>query len=745
MIFLLSWIKEFVYFNYNINNLFNNIGIEILSIKKIYPINYNYNKNIILGKIFNINKINNIYKIQIKTKNNKIISVYNKKYIKKNIKILIEKINNNYLIVCKENDYDYIIKTNIPHNISYLSYYYYLSREIYSYLKYNNIKTKIININKIKIKFLNLINFKIKSKNILYYNTFFIKNVKIIFSNFFIQKKLILSNIKPVNNIIDIKNIIIKEIGIPIEIIKLNNSKHKLIIKENNKNINFITENKNKIMLNKNIILYYNNFPIYYSNIINSYKNKIKINNKNNNLLICFSLYKKNKIRYIINKYNINNYITKIYNNIIILPNKYIYIYIFNKYLKILNININKINNVYYYKNYKIHNNIIKIKYSYIKKIIGIKISIKKILKILLILKYKIKFYNKKYIILINKNLFKNNINKKINIINDIIRFYGINNINQNKNNILINNTNYIYNKYLKIENIENKIINLLINYGFYQVINTPFIKSNELLNLKKKYLISLKDKTINKRTYLRNYLFIKMINNIIYNINRKINSIKIFEKGNIYIKKNNKIIEKKNIEILFTNKNKKYTLHYLYNILNLIIEKVGIKKYKKLIINNSKIFENKIILKYKNINIIKFGKLNNKYINNNIINQNIYLAIININNLFKIINYKINFIKYKPINKYQYFEKDLSFIIDNTIYFNNFNLLAKKQLKDKLINIYLIDIYKKNLPINKKSYTIRLIINNKYGKNKKYINNILLKLINLFKKKLNAKIKKII
>ncbi|WOX79375.1 phenylalanine--tRNA ligase beta subunit-related protein [Candidatus Shikimatogenerans bostrichidophilus] len=735
MKFLFSWIKEFIFFNYKINNLYNllnDIGIEILSIKKIYPINYNYNKNIILGKIIKIKKINNFYKFKIKTKNNEILYVYNKKYIKNNIKILIEKINKQYFIVCKENDYDYIIHTNIPHNISYLSYYYYLSREIYSYLKYKNIKTKIINIKNIKIKYFNKINFKIKSKNILYYNTFLINNFKFKLSNFFIQKKLVLSNIKPINNIIDIKNIIIKEIGIPIEIINLKDSNHKLIIKENNKNINFITENKKKFLLkkNKNIILFYNNLPIYFANIINSYKNKI--NNNTKNLLISFTLYKKNKIRYIINKYNINNNITKIYNNIIILPKSNIYIYILKKYLNILN--IKNINNVFNYKKYKIHNNIIKLKLSYINKLIGIKISIKKILKILFFLNYKIKLYNKKYIILINKNLFKYNINKKINIINDIIRFYGINNIYKKKNNTLINYNNYINNNYLKIENIENKIINLLINYGFYQVINTPFVKKNELLNLNYKNLISLKDKL----TFLRNYLFIKMINNIIYNINRKINSIKIFEKGNIYIKKKNKIIEKKNIEILLTNKNNNYlkTLHNLYDILNLILEKVGIKKYNKLIIYNSKIFETKIILKYKNIQIIKFGKLKKLYIN-----QNIYLAIININNLFKIINNKI--IKYKKINKYQFFKKDLSFIIDKNIYFNDFYLLAKKKLKDKLINIYLFDIYKKNLPKNKKSYTIRFIIKNKYGKKKKYINNILLILINLFKNKLNAKIKK--
>ncbi|WGH26067.1 MAG: hypothetical protein NHF93_01020, partial [Candidatus Shikimatogenerans bostrichidophilus] len=161
MKFLLSWIKEFFIFKKKIKikkicKILNNIGIEILSIKKIYPINFKYKKNIILGKIIFIIKKKKffLFKIVIKNKYKNFFFIKNKKYIKKNTKILIEKINNKYYIVCKEYNYDYVIKTFIPYNLSYLSYYFNLINEIYSYLKYKkkkNLKIKKFN-NKLYIK-----------------------------------------------------------------------------------------------------------------------------------------------------------------------------------------------------------------------------------------------------------------------------------------------------------------------------------------------------------------------------------------------------------------------------------------------------------------------------------------------------------------------------------------------------------------------------------------------------------------
>ncbi|BDT61543.1 MAG: hypothetical protein RDO_0710 [Flavobacteriales endosymbiont of Rhyzopertha dominica] len=751
MKFLLSWIKEYIKFNFKkkyIYKIFNNIGIEIIYIKKIFPIKYKYQKNIILGKILFINKINNIFKYKIISYNNIIYYCYYKKFIKKFTKILIENINNKYYIVCINNNYDYIIKTFIPHNISYLSNYLNLTNEILSYLKYKNIKYKynykIFKKKKLNFKKLhkNIININIKKKYLIYYNSFLIKNINYTYSNFRIQKKLILLNSLSINNIVDIKNIIFYETGLYIEILKINNIKNNnFYIKQNNKNFKFLTDFNKIINIKKkynDIFIYNNKIPISLLGIINN-NNKCNILYKNYKnikyLLLSFSIYNIKKIRYTFNKYNIKNNITKLFNNKIkILNNNYIYNNILIKYSNILFKKNIYIKNILFYNKYNKFN-IIKIKIKNIYNIIGIKISLKIILKILFSLNYNIKYYNKKKIFIKINN--KKNINSKINIINDIIRFYNINNIKNKNNNIkIITNYNNNYKKFNIIYKIENIIIDILINNGFFEIINTPFINNKNKINKNIK-LIYIK----NYKKYLRNTLFIKMINNIIYNINRKINYkiIKIFELSNIYYIKNKKIINKKNIEILLISNNYKKKLFYIYKIINIIFTKLGIYNYKKKIIYNNKLFNIKINLIYKNYIFCTLGILNNLF---NIKNKFIILTILNIKNIYKII-YKNKINTYNKINKIQFFEKHLTFIINKNIFFSDIYKLSKKILNNKLIKLYLYDIYNKNINKNKKSYTLHFIIKNKYGYKKKYINNILNKIINIFNLKLNAKLKK--
>ncbi|WGH28091.1 MAG: hypothetical protein NHG07_01065 [Candidatus Shikimatogenerans bostrichidophilus] len=261
MKFLFSWIKEFIKFDKKISinkfsKILNIIGIEVLYIKKIYIINLkNFNKNIIKCKILFIKKKKKNFLFLIKIKNKNFFFIKSKKYKLKYSLILIENINNNYKIVCYDNDYDYVIKTFISYNISYLSYYYNLSKVIHNYLKYKNIKTKLINNKKNYIyKKKKIINNK--SSDIIYYNSFILNKININYSNFIIQKKLILSSIKPINNITDIIIILIKELGISIELINYDKIKNdKLIIKNNNKNF-FLK--KKKIYIYKKIkILYY--------------------------------------------------------------------------------------------------------------------------------------------------------------------------------------------------------------------------------------------------------------------------------------------------------------------------------------------------------------------------------------------------------------------------------------------------------------------------------------------------------
>ncbi|WGH24605.1 MAG: phenylalanine--tRNA ligase beta subunit-related protein [Candidatus Shikimatogenerans bostrichidophilus] len=710
---LLSWIQEFIDTNLNINNIlkiFNTIGIEVLKTKKIYPIYYyKFNKKFFISKIKHITRSNNYYIITI---NNNLIIKSSNYYFRNTLLLISYK---DKKIFYTEYDVDYLIKLNCTPNINYLIYYINISNIIISYLNYKKKSYKaLLKNNYKKVNFIKnkKIKFKLINKeDILYLNCFIIKDIiKHKYKNI-IYNNLLLSNNYKINNIIsDITNYLIQETGIPLVVFKYNKNNNKYIIKRNNKNVRFfIKKNKFILLKNKNNIIIYNNKKLINLNgIINRYN--YNINNKNNRYILLIYILKNKKIRKFSKEFKINNILSNIYKNKINIYNIKYLIYKIKKIFK-------NIKSIYKYNNLKIKYKKILITYKYLYNFIGILISKRKVLKIIKSLNYNILKYNKKYfVVLINNFLY---IKNKIDIINDIIKFLNINKLN-NKN-IIFKNKFYLFKDKLINKNIIiDNITNILISYGMYEVINTPFIDKKD-----KKSII------INKKVYLRTNLFDSIKNNIIYNLNRKNYNLKFYEIGNTYVINNyKKYKEEKIIEIIILKNNKNIINNYykIFNIIKIILEKINIYKYKLK------------IKKQKNIEIIKNNiciiKLNYYLLNNNII----YNSVIYIDKIFKVLNYKI--IKFNNFSNLHYIQKDLTFIVNKNIFFNDFYKVTKKELKNDLIKLKLFDIYYKDLPYNKKSYTLRLFIKNKIGINKKYINNILEKLIILYNKYLNAKLK---
>lgn len=739
---LLSWIKEFIKIKNKKINLIKIINLLGLEIKKKKYINNKKNIEQYYKKYKNKNiKKIKILKILFNNKRKKFIfflknkkKIFSNKFYPKNTILLLKKKNkkHKYKVIYNSLIIDYILYINYTPNIYFLSYYINLIKHIINFLKFK--------FKKIKIKYNKFIFFKenikktknkitIQKKEILLLKVFYLKHVKIINNNFNFFKKLNNSNLKYKNNILDYINILIKETGCPINILDYDKFKNYNIYKNSNDKIYF-----NNILIKNKYRKYLYIFKKRYINFAGLKNNKLfYIDKKTKNILIYIILYKRDKILKIIKKFKFNNTFTKIYknkiniNNIIYIQNKLNFF--FKKKIKIL-INFNKLKN---------KNKFIKINFKYIKTILGFKIKKSKIINIIKNLDCKIININKSNIILkFNRdNLF---IKDKVDIINEIIKF-----ININKINIKIKKKSEIYNKnkFIKItkyEKIINIIINILTNYGFFEVINIPFIKIKNDCKFTKN-IIKKKIK-IKKNYYLSNRLFYNILNNILYNINRKEYNLKLFEIANLYSIKKNKIKEEKYIEILITKKKIKNNIKYLYkiyNILLIILNKLGIYKNLTNIIKtkDKKFYNIKILILFNNIKIISLKIISKKFLKEHYkIYQPIFYVIIYLNKIIKIVNIKKH-IKYKKYSKYENIEKDLSFIVKKDFFYNDFYQIIKNFFKKELIKLILYNIYTKNISSQKKKYTFKLILKNKFGLNKKYYNNKLKKIILILKKKL--------
>ncbi len=735
MKFLEKWIKKKIKTNLNTKNIIsilNNYGFETKTSKIKEIIN---TKKYKIKKIIKQKKISN-YISYIITKNKK-----KKIYIKK----ISENITNKKIIIKNKTIKNKFLNIKkIQYGEKYIFLIYKKKKEIKkikNYINKNNIleinipnnRIDCNNINGISNQILKLIKKK-KTKN----------KKKIIKKNKYKKNKytLIFKNKKKINNYkyLIIKNINLKKI-----------KKNKIIKKiSKKKNINF----------NKKISkIFYLNLKKWGQKI--TYLDLDKIKKKNNNKKIIIIDKKKNNKQFNINK-NTKNIILiaplfkekeilkKNFKNNKKNNNKYISNYdkkIQEKSLYDVSKNINLLfgGKITYIKT-KIINKIKKkkilLKINKIKKTIGIKINKKKIIKILKNINCKI-INKKKFILIIIPN-HRKDLKNQDDIIEEIIKINGYKKIKEKSfySKILIKNENNI------IKNI-NKIKNILINIGYKETINFHFSNKKKEKIIQNKYKkIKINNPISKNYSILRTSLIPGLIDNLLYNIKRQQNKIKIFELGTCYTYNKKKIKQFKYISAIIygykeKNKwyNKKSNLFNFYDIKGDIEYIFKKQKNKNIIIKPSK---NKILDKYQNADILikkkkigYIGMLNNKIQKKYSIKKNIFLFEIK---LKYILNKKK--IKIKKISKFTYNKRDITIIINKNILLykiiNKCLLINKKQIK----KINIIKIYKNNKleKEKKKNITLRIYIqDNKKTLNENNIEKIIKKCKHLLKKKFFA------
>ena len=309
---------------------------------------------------------------------------------------------------------------------------------------------------------------------------------------------------------------------------------------------------------------------------------------------------------------------------------------------------------------------------SIINKIIGIKLSEDEYKKYLLKLGFII---NQKHIEIPS---YRSDINNQNDLAEEIARVVGYDNLPSKKIKII--------NTKVKKE-IENQAIlkSILINNGFYEVINDPFVP-----DLKESKSIKVDNPLDSNRKFLRTNLKYSLTNNLLYNERRQKDSIKLFEIAEIYTSVNS-IQREKVLGIIASGRvgknhqefSKKIDLQYL-----------------------SKILENYFSLDaLKNIAPISRENMNTK-IKNPIVYFEINLNNIILSNTNKHYSLKppTTFSQYKPISEFPSSYRDLSISIKDPSKLKKVQILIAHYENELLKESFLFDYFN-----NKKINEIKL------------------------------------
>ncbi|WP_185870481.1 phenylalanine--tRNA ligase subunit beta [Blattabacterium cuenoti] len=652
---------------------------------------------------------------------------------------------------------DNILDIEITPNRADAMSHYGIARDLYAVLTFrgykevrlskpivSNYKRDIYNNNKYCFQI-----FLEEKKKCIRYSGVVLSEIKIDTSPIWLRFRLKSIGIQPINNIIDVTNFVMYELGQPIHIFDMDQIEGKKIIIKNAKNHTIFKsiDNVTRKLNEKDLIIYDTIKPLSIAGIINS-KNS-NINRTTKNIFLGSAYFDPITVRSIGKRHLIKTD-AKFRFERGVDPNQTVYA-LQRTAILIKEIAKGKICSdiidIYSHPRFPFK---IKLRYKKIRETIGKYISNNKIKKILLLLEIVILSESEKSLLVLVPP-YRIDVQREIDLIEEILRIYGINKIKTSNTNIKISP----YPNFSKTkEEIQKIISKQLVGYGFQEIVNYSMNNKNEYSYLLNSFFnrkeINIMNPTNKFYNSMRSSLLFGMINCIKSNHNRGNRKTKFFEIGKIYFQKNNKFLEKTFLSISISEIEKKIidprnsssSFFSLKGIIEQIFQLSGINNYSQVLFTHP-LLEKSISIQYKNKNLVVLGKIKEEFFLQ-LQKKEIFYAEIDWEYLISIIQEEK--VTYVPYSKYPTSKRDLSLLIDKTISFEKIYQLIKEKEKGLIKKIKIYDFYEgKNFPKSKKSYTISFFFESKNETlTDVIINEIMKKIEKFLKNKLGAKIREL-
>ncbi|WP_439127343.1 phenylalanine--tRNA ligase subunit beta [Polaribacter sp.] len=340
---------------------------------------------------------------------------------------------------------------------------------------------------------------------------------------------------------------------------------------------------------------------------------------------------------------------------------------------------------------------------------------------------------------------YRTDVQREADIIEEILRVYGYNNIEfSHKLNTSIS---FDSSKDTKIENV---VANQLTALGFNETMansltKPSYIELSEQLN--EAANVEMLNPLSNDLKALRQSLLFSGLESVAYNINRKNNSLKFYEFGKTYHKYNEKYQENKHLSLFVTGNRTidswKTTTNnsdffYTKGIITTVLQRLGIQNLKTTPTKQD-VFSEGVTLSLGKMKLVEFGVIKNTLLKEFGIKQEVLFADFNWDTILKLTGNKN--IKVANLPKFPTVKRDLALLLDTKIEFKEIYNLAFQSEKKLLKEVDLFDVYEGDkLPEGKKSYAVSFLLQDDTKTlADKQIDKIMQKLQQTFEKNLNA------
>ncbi|MDI5898626.1 phenylalanine--tRNA ligase subunit beta [Flavobacterium yafengii] len=311
---------------------------------------------------------------------------------------------------------------------------------------------------------------------------------------------------------------------------------------------------------------------------------------------------------------------------------------------------------------------------------------------------------------------YRVDVQREIDVIEEILRVYGYNNIDFSKKlNATVSNSPR--NEDYKIQNV---IATQLNSQGFNEMMansltTASYVELSEVLNPANN--VTMLNPLSADLATMRQSLLFSGLEAISYNINRKNADLKLFEFGKTYHNYLAGYEEKKHLTLFlsgnrnqenWTSAQKPSDFFLFKGYVNGILSRLGIQKTQNVPVTTD-VFSEGIAISVGTEILVELGVVKKSILKHFGIKQEVFFADFNWALILKLISTKI---KYTEIPKYPEVRRDLALLIDQNVTYDSIYNIARQTEKALLKDINLFDVYEgQNLPEGKKSYALSFTI----------------------------------
>ena len=403
----------------------------------------------------------------------------------------------------------------------------------------------------------------------------------------------------------------------------------------------------------------------------------------------------------------------------------------------------------------------VSLSYDYVNAIIGKEIGINTIKDIVTSLDMTILSENESGLELLVP-AYRVDVQRACDVVEDILRIYGYNNVEiptQLKSCLSV----------LGAEDENHKLTNIiaeqLVGSGFNEILNNSLTKTSyykELNCYTEETTVKVLNPLSSDLGVMRQTLLFGGLESIVRNVNRRNANLRFFEFGNCYHydaskKEDEKLIKAytqdshlalwvtgKRVENSWAHVTEDASFYELKGYVENILIRLGVSNSSITVVEGTNnIFSQSICIKTKAGKLLgELGVVSPQQTKVVELNVPVYYADLYWDNLLKTI--RKNKIEYKEISKFPVVSRDLALLLDKSITFEQIKDIAFATEKKLLKSVELFDVYEgKNLPEGKKSYAVNFMLQDEQKTlNDKQIDAIMKKLISNLTTKLNAELR---